>query len=242
LIRTFPDVDALMRGAAEQFVERTRQAVADRGRFSVALSGGGTPKAAYELLATDPFRSRVDWARVHVFWGDERCVPPNDARSNYRMVREALLDHVPLPATNIHRIRGELPPADGATDYEAVLASHFGNESPRFDLVLLGLGTNGHTASLFPGTAVLHEQRRRAAEVYVAELDMWRVTLTAPAINAAAFAMFLVTGQEKADVVRQVIQGPRDPERLPAQLIQPAGELVWLLDRAAAGRLASTSR
>ena len=232
-----------MRGAAEMFVEQARRTVPVRGRFSVALAGGNTPQRTYELLAGAPYRSGVDWSHVYVFWGDERCVPPDDARSNYRMTRTALLDHVPIPASNVHRIRGELPPADGARDYETVLARHFGAEPARFDLIFLGLGTNGHTASLFPGTSVLHEQTRRAAEVYVAELDMWRVTLTAPVLNAAAVVAFLVSGADKADVLREVLFGPRAPDRLPAQFVQPvAGEIRWLVDRAAASRLPASSR
>ena len=232
-----------MRGAAEMFAEQARRAVPVCGRFSVALAGGNTPQRMYELLAEEPHRSGIDWSGVHVFWGDERCVPPHDARSNYYMTRTALLDHVPIPAGNVHRIRGELHPADGARDYETVLAQHFGTEPARFDLVLLGLGTNGHTASLFPGTSVLRERTRRAAEVYVAELDMWRVTLTAPVLNAAAVVAFLVSGADKADILREVIIGPREPDRLPAQLVQPAAsEARWLVDRAAASRLPAPSR
>lgn len=236
--RVFADADALMRGAAEFFLEHAGRAISKHGRFSVALSGGNTPKRAYEILATEAYRSRVDWGRVHFFWGDERCVPPDDSRSNYRMTREALLDHLSLKPEQVHRVRGELPPPEGAKDYESALASYFGAGPVRFDLVLLGLGTNGHTASLFPKTPVLHELKRRAAEVYVAELDMWRVTLTAPVLNAAATAAFLVSGADKADVVREILRGPRDPERLPAQLIRPeTGECVWLLDAPAAARL-----
>lgn len=243
MIQIFPDAEALMRGAAEMFVERARRAVPVCGRFSVALAGGNTPQRTYELLAGEPYRSGIDWSRVHVFWGDERCVPPVDARSNYRVTRTALLDHVPIPAGNVHRIRGELHPADGARDYETVLAEHFGTEPAQFDLVFLGLGTDGHTASLFPGAPVLREWTRRAAEVYVAELNMWRVTLTATVLNAAAVVAFLVSGADKADVLREVIFGPREPDRLPAQLVQPtASETRWLVDRAAASRLPASSR
>ena len=227
-----------MCGAAELFVEQAHEALRARGRFSVALAGGNTPKRAYELLAEEPCRSSIDWRRVHVFWGDERCVPPDDARSNYGMARAALLERVPIPAVNVNRIRGELPPVDAASEYETGLARFFGSQAVQFDLVVLGLGTNGHTASLFPGTPVLHERVRRAAEVYVAELDTWRVTLTEPVLNAAALVAFLVSGADKSDVLRQVIFGPREPERLPAQLIQPAaGETRWLVDRAAASCL-----
>jgi 6-phosphogluconolactonase len=197
------------------------------------LSGGSTPKPAYELLAGELYRYSIDWSCVHVFWGDERCVRPDDVRSNYGMSRAALLDHVPIPAGNVHRIRGELPPADAARGYERSLVEFFGSSPARFDLVFLGLGTNGHTAALFPATAVLHEPVRRAAEVYVAEQDIWRVTLTTSVLNAAAVVAFLVSGSDKSDVLRDVIFGPREPYRLPAQLVQPtAGETRWLVDRA----------
>lgn len=232
-----------MRGAAELFIAQAQRALPVRGRFCVALSGGKTPKRAYELLAEEPYRSSIDWGRVHLFWSDERCVPPDDARSNYGMMRAALLNHVPIPADNVHRIRGELLPADAAREYERTLERFFGSGPAQLDLVFLGLGTNGHTASLFPATPVLHERRRRVAEVHVAELDVWRVTLTAEMLNAAAVVAFLVSGAEKANVLREVIFGSRDPERLPAQLIQPAaGEARWLVDRAAAARLPASVR
>lgn len=243
MIEIFPDAEALMRGAAELFVEQAQRALPVRGRFCVALSGGSTPKRAYELLAGEPYCSRIDWSRVHLFWGDERCVPPKDARSNYGMTRAALLDHVPIPAGNVHRVRGELRPADAAEEYEKILNQFFGSGPTQFDLAFLGLGADGHTASLFPAAPVLHERVRRAAEVHVAELDMWRVTLTAPVLNAAAVVAFLVSGSDKSDVLRQVIFGPREPERLPAQLVQPtAGETRWLVDRAAASRLPASFR
>ncbi len=237
MMQVYPDLEALSRAAAEIFVAEAREAAAKRGRFAVALSGGSTPKRTYELLASPLCRGLVPWRQVHAFWGDERCVPPDDPRSNYRMTREALLDHVPLPPGQVHRIRGELPPAEGAADYEAVLRQFFGGKRPRFDLNFLGLGTNGHTASLFPGTPVLDEVQRWAAEVYVAELDMWRVTLTVPVLNEAAVTAFLVAGADKAAVLKEVRAGPRDPRRLPAQLIRPRdGQLLWLADRAAAGQ------
>lgn len=238
MIRIFPDVNSLMRGAAEVFVEEARRAVTARGRFSVVLAGGSTPKRAYQLLAAAPLRSQVDWSRVHIFWSDERCVPPDDERSNFRMVREALLDHVPIADRHVHRIDGEAEPSIAAKDYEAVLTGHFGAEPVRFDLVFLGLGKDGHTASLFPETSVLGEQTRHAVEVFAPELGMWRVTLTAPLINAAASVAFLVSGADKADILHRVLVEPRDPQRLPAQLVQPtAREPVWLVDRAAASRL-----
>ena len=238
--RVFEDSAGLSRAAAKLFVEAARGAVAARGRFAVSRAGGNTPKPAYELLASASFCGRVDWAKVHFFWGDERCVPPDHAKSNYRMTREALLDHVPLPAGNIHRIRGELAPPAGAADCEADLRKFFPDGRTRFDLIFLGLGDNAHTASLWPGTSVVNETKRLAAEVYVREQDLWRVTLTAPALNAGRVVAFLVAGADKAEAVRQVTSGPRDVDRFPAQLILPSdGKLIWLLDRPAAALLRS---
>lgn len=238
MIQTFTDLEALSRGAADLFVQQSRHAVQARGRFSVALSGGSTPKRTYELLATAPWRDQVPWGDVHVFWGDERCVPPDDPRSNYRMTRVAWLDHVPVPAAQVHPIPTPTTPQDAAASYDVELRQYFGQGPPRFDLVFLGMGTNAHTASLFPGTPVLHETKRWAAEVYVAEQDLWRVTLTAPILNEAAVIAFLVSGADKGPVLREVIEGPRDVERLPSQLIQPKnGELRWLVDKAAAAAL-----
>ncbi len=238
MIRIFDDPEALSLGAAEFFADTARDAVAARGRFSVALSGGSTPRRTYETLARPSFRDRVDWARTHVFWGDERCVDLDDPRRNALMAQEALLRHVPVPAGQVHPMDCLPDPREAARRYEALLRNFFTGGEPRFDLILLGLGENGHTASLFPGAAVLAEAARWVAEVYVAEPDLHRLTLTAPFINRAATVAFLVAGAAKAAVVREVIAGPRDPRRLPAQLIRPEpGELHWLLDKGAAGAL-----
>jgi len=236
-VRVYADAAALAHAAARLFTGAARAAVAARGRFVVALAGGATPRATYELLAQEPWRSRVPWPWVHVFWGDERCVPPNDERSNERMTRQALLDHVPVVAGQVHPIRCSDDPAGAAQRYEAILRGIFPDARARFDLVLLGLGANGHTASLFPGTDVLKEERRWAKEVFVAEEDTWRVTLTAGAINSATLVAFLVSGREKAEILDRVLHGPRETAKLPAQLIEPQdGELVWLVDAAAAGK------
>lgn len=238
VVDVLPDRTGLMRAAAEEFVNVAGRAQAARGRFSVALSGGSTPAALYTLLATEDFARRVDWSRVHVFWGDERCVPPDHPQSNYRMARETLLSRVPLQAGNMYRIRGEDDPKQAAAAYEGLLRQFLGGGS--FDLVLLGMGDNGHTASLFPGLPGVTEPVRWVLAQYVEVVSMWRVTLTPVVINAAHHVTFLVAGSEKADRLRDVLQGPAQVEVLPSQAIQPTrGELRWLVDAAAAARLES---
>lgn len=234
----YSDREALSRAAAERFVEFGQDAAAARGVFAVTLSGGSTPRQTYEKLASDEFRSRVDWRRAHFFWGDERAVPPDHPQSNYRMAYEALLSRVPVPQSNIHRIPAEKTPEVAASEYEQTLRDFWGNTLPRFDLVLLGLGTNGHTASLFPYTSVLRERTRWCAAVWVPELDASRITLTAPVLNHAANVSFVVAGRDKAAILREVLRGAFDPERLPAQYIRPdEGKLLWLVDEAAASGL-----
>lgn len=218
--------------------ERAAQALAARGRWAVALAGGGTPRPIYARLAEAGYAQRIDWSGVHIFFGDERCVPPGDPRSNYRMAREALLDHVPLPPENVHRMRGEDDPALAALAYEQEIRRLFRTAAlPAFDLICLGMGDNGHTASLFPGTASLREQERLVVPQYVEVMQTWRVTMTAPLINAARHVAFFVEGAGKAEMLRRVLHGPYDPDVLPAQMIQPThGQLHWLVDAAAAGR------
>ena len=245
MIRVYSDFESLSRAAAKLFVTRSEAAIKDRGRFSVALSGGSTPQRTYEILARAPLRDRVAWGRVHVFWGDERCVPPGDPRGNALMAERALLDHVPIPATQIHPIHCAESPEYAARQYEALLRSFFTGGTPRFDLILLGLGENGHTASLFPDTPVPLEHERWAAEVYLAEQALYRVTLTPSIINLAASVAFIVSGASKARILKQVLEGPRDPRRLPAQLIQPelyGGDIYWLVDSEAASRLNDQDR
>jgi 6-phosphogluconolactonase len=238
-----PTADALMHAAAELWVAAAASAIGASGRFAVALSGGATPQRLYRLLADDPYVSGVDWSQVHVFWGDERCVPPDDPASNYRMAREALLARVPIPAESIHRIRGEDEPAAAAAAYERDLRATFATPdgSPRlspgsrFDLVMLGLGEDGHTASLFPGTPALHESARWVVPVHPAALPTARVTLTPAVINAASEIVFLVSGRARATTLRRVREEPREPAVLPAQIIAPrAGRLRWLVDADAA--------
>jgi len=232
-----PDPDALADAAARLTVDVAAHAIATRGRFMWALAGGETPRTTYERLALPPFRERVDWRHTWVFFGDERAVPPDDAGSNYRMAHEALLSRVPIPAAQVLRIRGEAEDLEvAAADYARALGEAFGTRRgalPRFDLVLLGLGVDGHTASLFPDSPVVREVFRAVAAVH-------RLTLTLPVLNAAARVVFLVAGAEKAKVVKAVL-GER--ATLPAAMVRPAdGELVWLLDRAAAAQLSASAR
>lgn len=238
-VQVFDDAESVARAAAESFVQLAREAVEARGAFSVALSGGTTPRRVYELLASDEYGGRVEWPKAHVFFGDERTVPPDHADSNYRMAREALLSRVPIPTENVHRIEGLGDAAANASDYESVMRGFFGDADwPRFDLVFLGMGDDGHTASLFPETSALGDARAWVAANWVEKLGAWRITLTAPAINAARRVVFLVTGASKAERLAEVLNGAHDPTRLPSQMIRPReGELTWYVDRAAAAKL-----
>ena len=231
--QVFADAAALIAGGADFIAASASEAIAARGAFMIALSGGGTPKPVYRRLAS----ATLDWTRVHVFFGDERCVPPDDPRSNFDMAKTALLDHVPIPARNLHRMRGEDVPDEAAEAYADELEEVLG-EDGRLDLVLLGLGDNGHTASLFPGLAAVTETERTVAAAYVEVVGMWRLTLTPPAINAAGRAAFLVSGEGKAEIVHRVLQGPSQPVVLPAQAIRPTERpALWLMDEAAAAKL-----
>jgi 6-phosphogluconolactonase len=232
------DPEALARQAAQRFAELAREAAASRGRFSVALSGGSSPGKLYKLLAREPYRTQIPWDQVHLFWGDERCVPPDDPGSNYHLAEGALISQVPIPAENVHRMRGELEPGAAARAYDRELQDFFCGPRPRFDLVLLGLGEDGHTASLFPGSPLLDEAERLVAPATAVYQNRpaQRMTLTLPAINAARQVLFLVTGSTKAQIVRAAVKDPAG--QLPAQRIQPtAGRLTWLLDAPAASAL-----
>jgi len=241
-----PDAVSLAARAAKHFAEMAWEAVASRGRARIAVSGGSTPQKAFEMLADPslPWRSRMPWESLDIFWVDERAVGPDDAESNYRMTREALLDHVAIKPSQIHRMEGELEPEVAAARYESELRNTFrleGAESPRFDLIALGMGGDGHTASLFPGTKAIHEMSKLVVANHVPQKNTWRITLTWPVINHASSVFFLIGGADKAEVLREVLMGPRDPERLPSQLIWPSsGILTLILDKAAAALLPAT--
>ncbi|HET6948527.1 MAG TPA: 6-phosphogluconolactonase [bacterium] len=238
-----PTARALAEDAAQRFARAAFEAVHSHGEFVVALSGGATPRGLYTRLAAPPYVSTVPWSLVRVLWGDERCVSPDQAGSNYRMARDALLDHVPIPAENVHRIRGEDDPVAAARAYEQTLRTVLRTPrgppraaaGARIDLILLGLGDDGHTASLFPGVLPVPDGEPWAVAHHVAALSRWRVTLMPVIINAAAEILFLVSGEAKAAIVRRVLDGPLRPRELPAHLIAPAdGHMLWLLDTAAA--------
>ncbi len=238
-VLVYDDPEEVARAAARRFVEIAAHAVSDRGAFSVALAGGSTPKRIYELLAGDEFKHQVEWQNVHLFFGDERTVAHDHADSNYRMANQAMISLLQVPAKNIHPMQGTGDAAANASLYEDELRSYFGDVPwPRFDLVMLGMGDDGHTASLFPSTEALKETLAWVVSNWVEKFNTWRITLTAPAINHARHILFTVTGAGKVERLKEVLQGESDPERLPSQLIRPDdGTLEWFVDKAAAAKL-----
>jgi 6-phosphogluconolactonase len=242
-LRLYDDAGQLAGAAAELFIKAASDSISARGRFRVALSGGSTPRRMYKLLATTALSGRVAWDRVDAFFGDERYLPSDDPDSNYRMTDEALLRHIPVAPGNIHRVRTEIsPPRAAAAAYEHEIRECFAEAQavPQFDLIYLGIGTNGHTASLFPHSPALKEHSRLVLADWVPEVKNWRISMSAPLLNRGRTVAFLVQGQEKAQVLRDILLGSRDPERLPAQLIAPEGKLLWLTDAAAAALLPKT--
>lgn len=242
-VLAFFDAEAVARYAADEFIRRARKAVLDHGVFRVALAGGSTPRRTYELLAEPDRAKEVNWRAVQIFFGDERAVPPDHEDSNYGSAWVALLSKVGAPESCVHRMDGEREdPSEAARDYEAAMAEAFnivkGSAWPRFDLIMLGMGPDGHTASLFPGTAALRETEAWTVANDVPQMQTHRLTFTAPVLNAAHCVMFLVAGLDKAPRLAEVIEGPKDVERLPSQLVTPAaGDLLWLIDQAAASQL-----
>jgi len=246
-LEIYENAKKLAWAAALKFASLAEQTVKERGRFSVLLSGGSTPKAMFSVLAEKPFADALPWQSIYFFWGDERCVPPDHTDSNYRMANEALLGKVAVPRENIFRVPAEDEDHDrAAANYSQTIRQFFnpvanasGTDSlPRFDLVFLGMGADGHTASLFPGTTALQVEDRIAVANYVEKFQTFRITLTAAAINHAEQVVFLIAGADKAATLKDVLEGERQPQKYPSQLIQPVnGELLWMLDEAAAAEL-----
>lgn len=230
-IHAYPNKDKLVAAITERVISEIGQAIQERGLCNIALAGGNTPREIYSKLAESTYQDRVDWNRLHLFWGDERMVPPEHQDSNFRMVQETLLDHVRIPDGNVHRIRGEVAPEQAAQEYTELLHNHFKSDSPCFDIILLGIGEDGHTASLFPGTDAVEECGKHATAVFVPRLDTWRVTLTFPVLNAAREVFFLVSGRSKSDIVQRIISIKQSAKEFPASMVNPEnGTLHWMLD------------
>jgi 6-phosphogluconolactonase len=243
-IAIYPDSDALSKAAAEYVVRIANEAIANHDYFTIALSGGTTPKKLYSLLASEPYRSQIDWSRVEVFWGDERCVAADDPDSNYRMAYETLLSKVNIPDSHIHRMPADEEDHDAASlKYTQEMQRVFGtNGVPSFDLLQLGMGPEGHTASLFPHQPSLKENQRLVMLVSVPKPPPQRLTFTPPLLNAAHHIQFLVTGAEKADALKEVLEGEYQPDEYPAQIVRPSnGEVTWMLDTAVASKLQKRS-
>ena len=238
----YDNMEELSRAAAGWFVQWAHDAIARSDRFTVALAGGSTPKRLYQLLADSPYRQQIDWPKLEIFWNDERAVPPDHPESNYKMAWDALLSRVPVEWSRVHRMPAETADADrAAIGYQHEIAAAFSMSAdgppPSLDLVLLGIGEDGHTASLFPYTEALQEDRRWVVANPIPQRSMYRLTMTLPILNQARQVVFLVTGAGKAAVLNEILEGPLDPQRLPSQAVQPTdGQLSWLLDRQAAGQ------
>jgi 6-phosphogluconolactonase len=236
-LQIYRDSQAVTRALAELFVATGRMAAAERGSFHVSLAGGETPRAAYQQIGREPLRDELSWSDVFVYFGDERCVPPTDEQSNYRMAQRAFLDAVGIPRANVHRIAGEADPGHAANQYATIQRTDLGN-APQFDLFLLGMGPDGHTASLFPGTSPETDSDSLVRAVYAESQMMWRVTMTPKVINLAHTVVFAVEGAEKAQAFADVYEGPVDPVKYPAQIVRPrSGRLIWLVDELAASML-----
>ncbi|KAA5542345.1 6-phosphogluconolactonase [Adhaeribacter rhizoryzae] len=237
MIQIFKDTQQLSQAAADLFVQAANEAVQEKGRFTVALTGGSSPIQMHQFLAQSPYREQVPWEQTYIFWGDERWVPLTDEQSNAKMALETLLNHVPIPKNQIFPMWGKQEPEIFAQQYEETLRQHLGQTEPSFDLILLGMGDDGHTASLFPGTAVLQEKEKWVVAYYLEPKQIYRITLTAPLINQAKKVVFITYGEKKADALYEVLEGRRNPEQYPSQLIQPQNEAIWLVDEAAYRRL-----
>jgi 6-phosphogluconolactonase len=238
VIRLFDTPELLISGLADFVVETASRSIQERGRFNFVLSGGSSPKRLYELLASEAYREKIDWHNVYFFFGDERNVPSDHPDSNYLMVKKALFDPLKINESHQFPIDTSLSPAQAAYDYERGIRNHFSNEPAKFDLILLGLGDNSHTASLFPHTTVIYEKTALIKDVYVPEVNMYRITFTAPLINAAHAIAFLVYGASKADAVHHILEGEKNFDTYPAQLIE-SENLIWFMDREASKKVKS---
>jgi len=237
-LHVLPTTEEAAQAMAQFVAALAAECSASRSRFTIALSGGSTPRRLYEVLASPPYSKETAWDQWQVFWSDERCVPPGHQDSNYRMARAELLGHVPIPDANVHRMRGEDDPHEAAQAYEAVVRAVFQSPAPSFDLILLGIGDDGHTASLFPGTPALGERDRLVVDNWAPDLQVHRITFTLPLINSAKVVAFLDTGETKAEVLRQVLEPAQGEDIPPAGLVRPSpGVVHWFLTTAAAGRL-----
>jgi 6-phosphogluconolactonase len=235
MIKIFNDQRAASQAMAEAFTSIAIEAVGGRGRFTVALTGGSSPQTLYEILRSEPYRQKISWHNTYVFWGDERAVPFDDERNNAKMGFKILLNHIPVPDDQIFRMNGEVAPDRAAEEYEKMLNLHFGEQKPAFDLILLGMGADGHTASIFPGSDAVHEKNRLVTTGYNSEQGTHRITFTAPLINQAKHIIIAVFGKEKAETLRQVLEGEDNPEQLPIQLVKSGqSEITWYLDEKSA--------
>jgi 6-phosphogluconolactonase len=237
-LHLFKDADALSAEAAKWIADCITATLQNQDRFTIVLSGGSTPKKLHTILAASPYKEQIDWTKLHVFWGDERAVPIDDVRNNARMAFDTLLDHVPIPRNQIHIMNTALDPESAAAEYERILRRYFDETGPTFDLLLLGMGDDGHTLSLFPGKPIIHEERKWVAAYFLREQNMFRITLTAPVANRSHKVAFLVAGDSKANALKEVIEGDYRPDVYPSQIIDPEdGEVHWFLDKAAAAKL-----
>ncbi|HLZ87051.1 MAG TPA: 6-phosphogluconolactonase [Puia sp.] len=238
-LHVFKDSEALSNAAAKFIADSITTTLKTKPRYTIALSGGSTPKRLHQILAQSPYKEQIDWTKLHVFWGDERAVPFEDSRNNAKMAYDTLLDFVPVPASQIHVMRTDIGPEQSAAEYEKILHQYFDGAATSFDLVLLGMGDDGHTLSLFPGTPVIHEEKLWATAFFLKAQDMYRITLTKTIVNRSACVAFLTAGTAKANALKEVLKGAYNPDLYPSQVIKPVGELHWFVDEAAAAKISS---
>ncbi len=237
-LNIYKDADELSKEAAWWIADYITMVLKKQDRFTLVLSGGSTPQKLNTILAASPYKEKIEWNKIHVFWGDERYVPFEDDRNNAKMAFETLLNHVPIPANQVHIIQTNMPAEQSAVEYEKILQEYFGKSAKTFDLVLLGMGDDGHTLSLFPGTEKVYEEHQWVIAYFLKTQEMYRITLTASIVNRAAAIVFLVTGEGKAHALKEVIEGDYKPDLYPSQVIKPSyGEVNWFVDEAAASKL-----